>query len=415
MGTWNIVANITGPAGGGGGDVSWDDITDKPAVIAAGADKPSARGELGLTVTGGVLSVDGTPIAGGAGGGSTGLSRLPWTSIDVPPNFVEAINEVQPTVLGTAATVATAYGDDEVWWVEQSGDVVRHTLSTAVTETITTIPGQAVSFAVDANAVYYIAIVEEVEGGGHQEVKRWDRDTEVTTTAYTSTGAYATLILCLVDTTAHDGSPVVGIVVADNTSKQVILVSEETQTVLGEYPSAEIISGGGAQLFDPEGWQIAAAWIDIIASRVYLWSPAEEVALREFSIPTKLFTYSLLPHRDNDGKYVLDAPDIIDGTIKRYYFDADGFGVPPGGSTKIIAHNIYVYKLEAVGDSLVGVDLFTGRVLKYDNPRQIPVKMLLTTADDYAAMTSRDENTIYIARASGTTAGGIYLGDDQIV
>lgn len=41
----NAIAEVAGPAGG---DADWDDITNKPAVIAAGADAAAARTAIGL-------------------------------------------------------------------------------------------------------------------------------------------------------------------------------------------------------------------------------------------------------------------------------------------------------------------------------------------------------------------------------
>lgn len=65
-----------GPPGATGAS-SWDDITDKPVVIAAGATADAARTAIGFTLAGAVLSVDGTPVSGGGGGPSAVLVHDP--------------------------------------------------------------------------------------------------------------------------------------------------------------------------------------------------------------------------------------------------------------------------------------------------------------------------------------------------
>lgn len=74
---------IGASGGGGGGAVDWDDVVNKPAVIAAGVDQASARGAIGAQATlvsgANIKTVNGQSLVGSgnidvSGGGSGGVA-----------------------------------------------------------------------------------------------------------------------------------------------------------------------------------------------------------------------------------------------------------------------------------------------------------------------------------------------------
>jgi len=106
----NVTVDTTDPAnpvisatGGGTGSSSWDDITGKPAVIAAGADAAAARAAIGAG-TG-----DGTSDFSGAYGDLTGTPTLGTAAAADTTDFataaqgVKADSAVQPAGLTKAA------------------------------------------------------------------------------------------------------------------------------------------------------------------------------------------------------------------------------------------------------------------------------------------------------------------------
>lgn len=56
---------VSGISGGGGGAVEWDDITDKPAVIAAGATQADARTAIGAGTSSLVIGTTATTAKAG--------------------------------------------------------------------------------------------------------------------------------------------------------------------------------------------------------------------------------------------------------------------------------------------------------------------------------------------------------------
>lgn len=98
------------PGGGGGGDVGWDDITDKPSVIGAGATRETARTAIGAGTSNVVVaSTAPAPLSAAAVIGTSATAARSdhahvfptYAQVTAKPATVAAI----PATLGTAGQV----------------------------------------------------------------------------------------------------------------------------------------------------------------------------------------------------------------------------------------------------------------------------------------------------------------------
>lgn len=119
------------------GTVSWDDITGKPAVIAAGADGPSAMTAVGFSATNSSLF---------ARGGAGQLAMIPYS------DTVPAANSIARRSPTSTLKAATAVANDDLVPLGQMNTALAGKANTGDIPTWTTLSGKPAVIAAGANA-----------------------------------------------------------------------------------------------------------------------------------------------------------------------------------------------------------------------------------------------------------------------
>lgn len=104
-----VPINLYGSGGGAGGGVAWGDVTDKPAVIAAGATQVAARTAIGAGTGDGTsnLTVATTAPAALAAAAAVGTGTTAARADHVHPLPTAAQVGAAPTTHNQAATTIT--------------------------------------------------------------------------------------------------------------------------------------------------------------------------------------------------------------------------------------------------------------------------------------------------------------------
>lgn len=135
---------------GGGGTVAWDDVTDKPAVIAAGATQTAARTAIGAGTSNLTLGTTGTTAAAGDHTHAiAGVDSL-QTALDAKQSLaakgqasgyagLDGNSRVPATQLGSGTASVTTYLRGDGAWATPAagGSTFTAAVSTATSDTIT--------------------------------------------------------------------------------------------------------------------------------------------------------------------------------------------------------------------------------------------------------------------------------------
>jgi len=123
--------------GGGGDEVSWDDITDKPVVIAAGADAGEARDAIGAGTSNLVIGT--TADTAKAGNYAPTWAEVTGKPTTFPPVVGTGANDAMPgnTVIPPALTPGVAVADaaDETEVVAQFNALLASLRTAGLIET----------------------------------------------------------------------------------------------------------------------------------------------------------------------------------------------------------------------------------------------------------------------------------------